>query len=166
MIVKFLKPYDEIVIVPNSAGNIYEVVYEQRYDKHGDPYLVENGRKNMVAVVRSNKDTCNYKKIIQRYEATGDITLLQRSSGAYVDMKDFPSDFVEAYDKIKRASKVFDSLDKETRAYYGNDVVKFFADFGSERWLKAFGLNDDQKIASSDKAIKESEVVNNAAAEQ
>lgn len=161
---KFLKTYDEVKIVPNCSGNVYEVIYEQRYTKDTRaPYLVENGRKNMVEVVRSNKDTCNYKKIIQRYEATGDISLLQKSKGVYVDMKDFPVDFVDAYDKIKRAERIFAGLDKETRSYYGNDVVKFLADFGSEKWLDAFGLSENAVVTSSEEAIKESEVKNNAA---
>lgn len=159
---KFLKPFDEVKTKPASAGTIYEVTYQQRYDKNGTPYLVEDNHRNFREIVRSHKDECNYKKIISRYMSTGDITLLQRSKGAYMDLKDYPRDFVDAYDKIKRAERIFNGLDKDTRTYYGNDVVKFLADFGSEKWCKAFGLGDDVVIASSPNAIKESEEAKNA----
>lgn len=157
---KFLKTYDEVKMVPNSPGNAIEKTYVQRYKKDGTPYLEESGTKNNVEIVRSFKDVCDYEKLIKRYTQTGDISLLQRSSGVYADMSEFPGSLIEAYDVIKRAENVFYSLPIETKEFYGNSFSKFLADFGSENWLKAFGI--DSVVKNDEVVTKESEVKDSA----
>lgn len=156
---KFLKTYDEVKINPNSSGNVFEKTYVQRYTINGEPYLEESGKKNMVEIVRSFKDQCDYEKLIKRYEATKDTTILMRSKGVYADMTDFPQTLIEAYDVIKRAEGVFYSLPIETREFYGNSFSRFIADYGSENWLKAFGFN---AAVVSDVVTNESEVKESA----
>lgn len=157
---KFLKTYDEVKMVPNSPGNAIEKTYVQRYKKDGTPYLEESGTKNNVEIVRSFKDVCDYEKIIKRYRQTGDISLLQRSKGVYADMSDFPDSLIEAYDVIQRAQNVFYTLPVETKEFYGNSFSRFLADFGSENWLKAFGIDT---VVKNDEIITESEVKTDAA---
>lgn len=158
---KFLKTYDDVKIVPNSPGNEIEKTYVQRYAKDGTPYLEESGTKNNVEIIRSNKDVCDYEKIIKRYTQTGDVSLLQRSSGVYADMSEFPNSLIEAYDVIERAKGIFYGLPVETKEFYGNSFSRFLADFGSENWLKAFGL--DTTVESGE--IKTEKEVNDNADE-
>lgn len=156
---KFLKTYDEVKIVPNSPGNEIETTYVQRFDKKGNPYLEESGTKNNVEIIRSNKDVCDYEKIIKRYRQTGDMSLLQRSSGVYADMSEFPDSLIGAYDLIERAKSVFYSLPVETKEFYGNSFSRFISDFGSSNWLKAFGLDTvvkDDEIITKESEVKES----------
>lgn len=158
---KFLKTYEEVKFPANSAGNEFEITYVQRYKDDGTPYLQESGVQNNVEKIKSYKDICNYEKLIRRYEMTGDSTILMRSSGVYADMADMPEDLISAYDMISRAEKVFDKLPVETKREYGNSLSKFLADFGSENWLKAFGI--DTVVGSSEEAIeKKDEVKENA----
>lgn len=141
---KFLKPYDDSPVALTNTGKIYETTYTQRYDKSGHPYLEPTGERNLRAIINSNKDICNYEKIIRKFESTGDLTLLNRGvKGVYADWTGLPKTLIEAYNDIEDAKRIFEQLPVEDRKKYGNSFTEFLADFGSEKFLEVLGLKND-----------------------
>lgn len=153
---KIQKPFDESLKAITPSGYQYEKVYTQAYDKAGRPVLEEIGTKNIVEMINSNKDNANYEKLIKKFKVTGDISFLNGKQGFYADMTGVPDNLIDAYNSIEKAKFIFETLDAETRAEYKNSVTEFIADFGSEKFMKAFGVG-------SDSVIKESEVKVDAA---
>lgn len=150
MMAKFVKPFDDSPIAITNSGYLFENVYTQRYDKAGVPYLEKIGEKNIVALIQSNKDNANYEKLIRKFQATGDISFLNGKEGFYADITGIPSNLIQAYDSIERAKVLFEQLDKEQRAAYDNSFTKFLADFGSESFMKAIGLEKVEPVTESE----------------
>lgn len=147
---KFIKPFDESPVAITPAGYQYETVYTQAYDKAGRPLLEKIGEKNIVEMIASNKDNANYEKLIRKFQATGDISFLNNKQGFYADMTGVPENLIDAYNSIEKAKFIFEQLPADTRAEYNNSVTEFIADFGSEKFIKAFGVSNE--------VVEESEV--------
>lgn len=52
----------------------------------------ENGKINIQEQIDSYRDSCDIYKIIDKYNASGDMSLLNQRKGVFVDITDFPDD--------------------------------------------------------------------------
>lgn len=153
---KFVKPFDESPEAYTPAGYQFENIYTQAYDKAGRPLLEKIGEKNIVEMINSNKDNANYEKLIKKFQATGDISFLNGKQGFYADMTGVPDNLIEAYNSIEKAKFIFEQLPAEARKEYNNSVTEFIADFGSEKFIKAFGV--EAKVETVESEVKENAV--------
>lgn len=150
---KFVKPFDDAPVRVSNAGNQYESVYIQRYDEEGRPYLEEVRKENLVARIRSNKDTVDMNKLIKRFEVTGDMSILQQRKGFYADLEDVPTTIAGMYDLVKRGEQMFDTLPTEVREMYNFNAAEFILDKG-ERAMKFdnYVKKTESEVKSDDNA--------------
>lgn len=116
----------------NSAKNTgeakceygYEYTYKEIKDKQGRRNLVISGRKNIYDKIQSYKDDVDIYKILDRYMA-GDLSVLDRNKGFYMDFTSIPKTFDEYQNKISEGKRIFDSLPVDFKSEFGQNVDEF-----------------------------------------
>ena len=81
-----------------------------------------------------HKDDCDINKIIDRFNRTGDISVLstmQVKQGFYADVTGAASSFMELQAKVAEGKSIFESLPSEIRSKFGNNAAVFW-DFVSD----------------------------------
>lgn len=65
--------------------------------------------------------------IIERFTRTGVLTPTVNTAriAQFGDFSEVPSDLLEAHERMRSATSIFESLPAETRAYFGNSPMQF-----------------------------------------
>lgn len=95
-----------------------------RYDYNGNVELVENGIRNLYDEIQSYADECSMDNILRRF-ASGDVSVLSKSQGVYVDASQLPDHFVDMCNLVADVEREFNLLPVEERAKYENNFVKY-----------------------------------------
>ncbi len=95
-----------------------------RYDYNGDVELVEDGVRNIYDEIQSYADECSMDNILRRF-ASGDVSVLSKSQGVYVDASQLPEHFVDMCNLVADVEREFNLLPVEERAAYENNFVKY-----------------------------------------
>lgn len=95
-----------------------------RYDYNGDVELVEHGVCNVYDEIQSYADECSMDNILRRF-AAGDVSVLSKSQGVYVDASQLPEHFVDMCNLVAEVERNFNLLPVEERAMYENNFVKY-----------------------------------------
>ncbi len=95
-----------------------------RYDYNGDVELVEDGVRNVYDEIQSYADECSMDNILRRF-AAGDVSVLSKSQGVYVDASQLPEHFVDMCNLVAEVERKFNLLPVEERAAYENNFVKY-----------------------------------------
>ena len=95
-----------------------------RYDYNGDVELVEDGVRNVYDEIQSYADECSMDNILRRF-AAGDVSVLSKSQGVYVDASQLPEHFVDMCNLVAEVERNFNLLPVEERAAYENNFVKY-----------------------------------------
>lgn len=101
----------------------------------GNRYLKKTGETNLYDYIQSFKDEVDLNKIIDRCMMTGDVSLLQRVQGVYLDVTGMPTDNRTAQDILNHSRQIYESLDSKVKAHYN----------GFEDFLEAFANEDNFK---------------------
>lgn len=125
-------------------------------DDDGRITLVQAGKHDLYAEIQSHADSVDIHKIIQRFK-NGDISALNRRAASYMDVTDMPQNYAELLNTVIETRQYFDALDPEIRAKFGDDFGTFVESFGSEDFIKAFGVLKDQPIEDIKSEVIESE---------
>lgn len=76
------------------------------------------------------KDDSNPNVIWQKFNRTGDLSLLARSQGYYADVSETPSDYLSALNTVTAADKAFNNLPAAVRSKFQNNPADI------EAWLR------------------------------
>ncbi|AVA31641.1 VP3 [Gokushovirus MK-2017] len=117
--------YDPHERVFSNVGSPDKTLYQAKVDSNGTLDLVENGTESLYDYIQSFKDSCDINLIIQRY-ASGDVDVLSKRQGAYIDSVGLPTSYAEMLDTVIAGREVFDSLPVEIKARF---------DYSFERWM-------------------------------
>lgn len=132
---KFYSSFDPAVPVPTNPGNIEEDVFERVYDANGGSHLEVVGKRNIPDSINAFKDECDIYTILSRYSQTGDISILDRKEGVYLDATGFPRSLAEMYSVCTQARAYYDSLPDEERTK-----------FTYEEWLQKVNMTLEDGI--------------------
>lgn len=109
--------------------------YVGRYDKDGVLVLDKVGETNIYNEIQSHADSVDLDTIIRRYES-GEIDVLSRAQGAYVDVTQAPKTYADMLNLMRFAEEVFDQLPLDVRQQYDNSFEQFFAQDGMSQLLQ------------------------------
>lgn len=128
---------------PNSfrshVGNKFRVTYDSFRNSDGTIRLKESGRTDIKKEINSHAAETDMAIIISRLQF-GDTSVLSSKRPMYGDFTKFPTTYAEAFDLVARSNKAFEALPDDVRAVFDNDVAKWFASIGSDKWLSAMGI--------------------------
>lgn len=123
--------------------------YVGRYDQDGVLVLDKVGESNIYNEIQSHADSVDLDTIIRRYES-GEIDVLSRAQGAYVDVTQAPKTYADMLNLMRYAEEVFDQLPLEVRQQYDNSFEQFFAQDGMSQLLqKAEPVADQEDVKES-----------------
>lgn len=129
----------------NSGDRIVQL-YTPALNADGRIDLVESGKHNLYADIQSHKESVDIKVILERFER-GDMNVLNRRSGLYLDVTDMPKTYAEMYQRIMDAEAQFMALPVDVREKFNHSPQEFFASIGTQKWFDIFGQpaqkNDD-----------------------
>lgn len=108
----------------SHVGEPVKTQYIGRYDYNGDVELVEDGVRNVYDEIQSYADECSMDNILRRF-ASGDVSVLSKSQGVYVDASQLPEHFVDMCNLVAEVERQFNLLPVEERALYENNFVKY-----------------------------------------
>lgn len=108
----------------SHVGEPVKKQFVGRYDYNGDVELVEDGVRNIYDEIQSYADECSMDNILRRF-AAGDVSVLSKSQGVYVDASQLPEHFVDMCNLVADVEREFNLLPVEERAAYENNFVKY-----------------------------------------
>lgn len=108
----------------SHVGNPVKKQFIGRYDYNGNIELVEDGVRNVYDEIQSYADECSMDNILRRF-AAGDVSVLSKSQGVYVDASQLPEHFVDMCNLVAEVERKFNLLPVEERAAYENNFVKY-----------------------------------------
>lgn len=113
--------------------------YKSHPVRYGDIQFDENDPDSVSRTRQEFASECDINTIMERYEATGVVSHVNRSEPMFLDTTGFP-DLQGAMDKFREASVAFNSLPAKVRKEFDNDPQKFI-DFASDPTGKVDGQN-------------------------
>lgn len=108
----------------SHVGEPVKKQFVGRYDYNGNVELVEEGLRNVYDEIQSYADECSMDSILRRF-ASGDVSVLSKSQGVYVDASQLPEHFVDMCNLVADVERKFSLLPVEERAAYENNFVKY-----------------------------------------
>ncbi len=108
----------------SHVGDPVKKQFIGRYDYNGNIELVEDGIRNVYDEIQAYSDECNMDNILRRF-AAGDVSVLSKSQGVYVDASQLPEHFVDMCNLVAEVERKFNLLPVEERAAYENNFVKY-----------------------------------------
>ena len=106
------KVVDDLDSNGKKVGSHEEIVFEQ------------TGTESVSEYINSFTDTTDIKKIFERYQM-GDVSVLTKRVGEYVDTVGCPETLLDAQLMLKNGSQVFDSIPASIKEKFDNNVEKF-----------------------------------------
>lgn len=108
----------------SHVGEPVKKQFAGRFDYNGNIELVEEGLRNVYDEIQSYADECSMDNILRRF-AAGDVSVLSKSQGVYVDASQLPEHFVDMCNLVADVERKFNLLPVEERAAYENNFVKY-----------------------------------------
>lgn len=130
--------YDQRCATPSGRG-FADKMSVVRCDSGGS-CLEKVGESNLHEYIQSFREEVDLKKIIERCMISGDMSMLQRVQGVYMDVTGMPADTRTAHDILNHSRQVYESLDSKVKAHYQgfDDFLEAFAN--EENFKKFVGL--------------------------
>lgn len=138
----------------SNAGKRFKKQFIGVERKNGMIDLKETGEVDLWEMHNADADECDINNIVTRF-VNGDISVLSRSQGMYLDIAGAPKNLREMYDLIHDGEKAFFDLDPSIREKFNNDPKEWFESVGSEEWfskmepvksVQAEGGTDEQAV--------------------
>lgn len=124
-----------------NSGEKTRPNYKPVYNADGVYELVPDGVINSYDDIQSHADSCDLSLIIERYNMTGDSSLLNQRHGFYEDVTNMPATYAEMQNALIKANNDFLALPLEIREKFGQDPARFYAEYGSPRWMEIMGIS-------------------------
>ena len=122
----FRTQFDPHPRVLSNSGSRIRKLYSAKVDAEGAIDLVESGEENLYDYIQSFKDECDINLIVQRC-MSGDVDVLSKRQGVYVDVTEFPQTYAEVLQRVIDGKNAFDDLPLETRAKFDHSFAQWMA---------------------------------------
>ena len=106
--------------------------------------LEKQGEVNRYEMIQMHADECNISLLLAK--ATVDPTVLQQRKGIYADITEMPQSLAEFKNLEIKIMNDWNKLDVETKKKFDNSFDKYIAEFGSEAWGKAMGIETIEEV--------------------
>lgn len=136
----FSTVYRRAKTVSSVSGEKTRPNYKPMYDDKGNYTLVPNGVFNSYDDIQSYADSCDLSLIMERYNMTGDASLLNKRHGFYEDVTDMPANYAELQNMLIDADNKFNALPLEIREKFGQDPARFYMSIGTPEFAELMNI--------------------------
>lgn len=146
--------YERIRITSDPGSKIAND-FGIRKDERGADELVITGKYSLYDEIQSYKDSCDLKKILERFRLTGDMSLLEQRKGFYGDVADFPKTYAEFLNIAVKAKEEFAKLPADIRDKFNNNVDEFISAIGSKEFNEIYNpISSDDLVLEKESEVK------------
>ena len=96
----------------------------KKVGSHEEIVFEKTGSESISEFINSFEDTTDIKKIFERYQM-GDVSVLSKRVGEYVDSVGCPETLLDAQLMLKNGDKLFNDLPASIKEKFNNDVGQF-----------------------------------------
>lgn len=124
---------------PNPGSEtVPEYILEK--DKNGVEGLRECGTRSIYKIIQESSRGVSVRSIMERF-ISGDTTCVgEISSSDFADVTNLPSSFLEAQNRLAKATQLFEGLPIAVRNAYGSNVNAFLSACSDGSFYKRFGV--------------------------
>lgn len=142
---------------PTEPGNRMQPVREMMIDKNGHKTLKTTGKEDIYEFIQASLEESKIENILKR--ATGeDLMKMTISENDILDITGAPTTLAEAQSLIEATRNAFEKLPTDIKEKFDFSAEKYVAQYGSQKWIDALGLNKAQENAdeTTETGLKES----------
>lgn len=139
-----------------GSGSPVKDIFSPKVLKDGSIELVKTSEYSLQEYIESYRDQTDMSFIIQQLKA-GNPSVLHVQNGMYGDFTNLPKSYAEVLQLNINAKKVFNDLPLDVKKAYEMDFNKWFADVGSDTWVKLMNPEPVDVPESSDISIEKGE---------
>lgn len=119
MSVKFRTPYQRRNICPGKCYSPEEQLYVKKEFEDGHIEFIPEGKTNVDAKIQACKDSCDIRKIVDKFLLTRDPTLLLRHQGIDgVNFKDI--DLIDVMNAQNNLEQIWNNMSSDARSKFGS----------------------------------------------
>lgn len=144
---KFFTAYNTRGTEPSPTGNGYEPTFEYKVNTKGVKELVQTGKTCLYDKIQASAKQCEVYSILDRFENTGDVSLLKKAEGQFGDFSQFPKTLAERQQQLINAEAMFNQLPLKARKEFGNSFTQFLASFEDGTYkdiFSKFGMKEEK----------------------
>lgn len=129
----------------SEAGDRYAPVLVGEVRDNGRIFLIHTGEvRDLWKMHSAQAEQCDINNIVMRFQ-NGDITVLQRTQGNYLDLTNMPHNLREAYELSNNIQDFYSNMPDEFRNRF-SDFEDFLASAGSEQWFEKLRVKEEVNI--------------------
>ena len=129
----------------SNVGSPEVDLYVAEVGDDGAVDLVVNGKKNLYDEIQSHRDSVDLKLLLQRFN-NGEVDVLSKVQGTYVDLTNMPKSYADMLNLIKRGESDFLNLPVDVRAKFDHSFEKWLVSFGSPEWRSKMDRLDVKEV--------------------
>lgn len=157
---EFKKAYDRGESTFSPAGEKIVPTYSLVVDKDtGKQELKETGKTNIYDYIQESLESTLVYNIIERYNSTGDASILDKVSGFYGNVMNMPKNLAEAQQIMINANHLFNSLPVDERAKYNHSLSEFLSHV--EKDAKAYAAEKSKQAILAEQRAQIQNLENN-----
>ena len=153
---EFRKTYERVRMTSNPGSRMVKE-HKIIVDEKGDSILSIVGEFSLYDQIQAFADSCDLQKIIQKFQLTGDPSVLMQKQTFYADVTEYPKSYAEMLQTYQKSKDFFFSLPADDRAKFNNDPDQFYSAIGSDIFNEIFNTTGVDAVDVSG----ESEVTDN-----
>lgn len=132
--------YKEAFRKAPSPGSETVPEYILEKDKRGVESLRQCGERPIYKLIQESSRGISVRSIMERF-MSGDTSVVgEISSSDFADVTSLPSSFLEAQNRLAKATQLFEGLPINVRNAYGSNVNAFLAACSDGSFYKRFGI--------------------------
>lgn len=124
-------------VIPSEAGSPIRDEFIETVDENGVRVVTKSGESNFQDYIDASLPECLIYNILNRV-SNGEVDLLDRCPGAFVDLSGLPTNIHDAYKQVIKAHEFFQGLDPKIKQEFNNSSDEFLSSIGTDRFNSVF----------------------------
>ena len=158
MDIKFRTQFDRVRII-SDPGSPMVNDYISVYDNDGKRHLEVSGQYSIYDKIQSFRDSCELSTILERFQKTGDVEILQKRKAVFADVTEMPTTYADVLKLNIASEQLFNSLTAEQRLKFNNNPDEFLASIGTDKYNEVFKpLEEKAKLKAEEITLEKEKI--------
>lgn len=143
----------ERIQVNTCPGDGIAPVRAGEYNAQHQIVVKEKGKEDLYSKINSYANSVNIHVLLKRFQ-NGDKEALMQRAGAFIDISALPTNLNEFVNMYKNGENLFNTLPKEVKEKFNNNMVEFIAKIGTSEWkeiMSASPADIKEEVLENDK---------------